>query len=500
MLDASSDKCQTTVADKGEPWVTHERLHEYPGSQRADQTADTGLRVAVRLGLPNAYFNDGRLRECLATAEEGLRLAQGDLSVGADRSGMSPSLHLSCWHGAALIATGRPCDGAAELDRVIELARASRQLTPLFVSHTNHVFRCEITGEVASALAHGREAADCAERTGSHLARIYARLTLGRANALNRAWHDVLEALEESLAIGRERRLLLAEGGVLSVMAAAHLGLGDRAKALATAEEAIAVCRRRGTRFYEFSALLTRIRALREIRGLQATREIEAALAEADAWLEMSGAKRHPASTFRWSCGVEEGGVSVASGVVGDAVAPAAPEDAGPGAGEDADGVRVVAAAQAGAAVDVSGPRGLVTGVVREAGESAPQAFVAGITEGHAAVLAGFEGDRSDAGLGGELLVAGEAGAIVAEFGEYLCCVDATGAGEGHHDGAVTVLRDGMFDGGGELLDLSNEGLEYAHQRPDEQALGLALRIRQRSRSERVRSRSRSSAAGRRPQ
>jgi hypothetical protein len=35
------------------------------------------------------------------------------------------------------------------------------------------------------------------------------------------------------------------------------------------------------------------MRALREIRGLQATREIEAALAEADAWLEMSGAKSY---------------------------------------------------------------------------------------------------------------------------------------------------------------------------------------------------------------
>jgi hypothetical protein len=56
---------------------------------------------------------------------------------------------------------------------------------------------------------------------------------------------------------------------VLAAMAAAHLGLGDRAKALAIAEEAIAVCRRRGARLYEFSALLRRIRALRQTHGLQ---------------------------------------------------------------------------------------------------------------------------------------------------------------------------------------------------------------------------------------
>ena len=35
------------------------------------------------------------------------------------------------------------------------------------------------------------------------------------------------------------------------------------------------------------------MRALREIHGLEATAEIEGALAEADAWLEMSGAKSY---------------------------------------------------------------------------------------------------------------------------------------------------------------------------------------------------------------
>jgi len=44
---------------------------------------------------------------------------------------------------------------------------------------------------------------------------------------------------------------------------------------------------------WEFSALLTRLRALPEIRGIEATREIGEALAEADAWLEMSGAKSY---------------------------------------------------------------------------------------------------------------------------------------------------------------------------------------------------------------
>lgn len=46
----------------------------------------------------------------------------------------------------------------------------------------------------------------------------------------------------------------------------------------------------------------------------------------------------------------------VSGGVVGGVVLPAVPDDVEPGAGEDADGVGVSAAAVAGSSVDVSGP------------------------------------------------------------------------------------------------------------------------------------------------
>jgi hypothetical protein len=176
---------------------------------------------------------------------------------------------------------------------VIELARTSQQLVPRWSSHGYHVLRCEVTREALPALVHGRRAVEYAERTGHQNGRIFAYLNLGLANVLNRAWHDALEVLETALMIARERSLLGSEGGVLAVMAAAHLGLGDGAKALPLAEEGIAVCRRRGARFWEFRALLTRMRALRETQGLQAKSEIETALAEADAWIKMSGAKSY---------------------------------------------------------------------------------------------------------------------------------------------------------------------------------------------------------------
>jgi hypothetical protein len=170
----------------------------------------------------------GRLGECLAVADQGLGLARGNLELGTDRLGFSPSLGLSCFHGVALSLRGHPRDGGAELDRVIELARTSQQLHLLWFSHALQVLRCGVTGEAAPALAHGREAVDYAERTGNQNGRIFAYLCLGLANVLNSAWHDALEVLETALTIGRERRLSANEGAVLAVMAAAHVGLGDR--------------------------------------------------------------------------------------------------------------------------------------------------------------------------------------------------------------------------------------------------------------------------------
>jgi hypothetical protein len=176
----------------GESKVSIARLIFRASAEAPDGADRSGAHVA------------GRLRESLAVAEQGLELTRGDLDLGTDRIGFSPSLGFSFMKGIALSLTGRPREGGPELNRVIELARMSQQLTPLSVSHSNHVLRCDVTGEAAPALAHGREAVDYAERTGNPLGRVIAYVNLGLANVLNRTWRDALEALEQAFAIGRE--------------------------------------------------------------------------------------------------------------------------------------------------------------------------------------------------------------------------------------------------------------------------------------------------------
>jgi class 3 adenylate cyclase/tetratricopeptide (TPR) repeat protein len=261
--------------------------------QLADRTEDKALRAAARYGLCLALWWAGRFRECLTIAEQGLELVQEDLDLGADQVGFSPSLGFSLFRAYFLNVTGRPADGAIELDRVIKLARASQQFVPLWVAHNFHVDRCSVTGDATAAPAHAYEALDYAERMANQHGRVAARHSLGIAKVLKGAWAEALEALEQALAIEGERRLEAHEGGLLGTIAEAILGLGDHVNALTHAEQAVAVCRRRGTRLREFSALLTRTRALRQLHGIQAQNKIEAALAETEAWLEMSGAKSY---------------------------------------------------------------------------------------------------------------------------------------------------------------------------------------------------------------
>ena len=97
---------------------------------------------------------------------------------------------------------------------------------------------------------------------------------------------------------------------------------------------------------------------------------------------------KHPVSTLDESCGGPALGGVVERDVVRTAVLPAAPEHAKPCAGQDADGVGMMAAPPPGRGVDRRRPRRGMARVVGEAGERLPEAFVARPAKGDAAAEA----------------------------------------------------------------------------------------------------------------
>jgi hypothetical protein len=78
--------------------------------------------------------------------------------------------------------------------------------------------------------------------------------------------------------------------------------------------------------------------------------------------------------------------------VVGGVVLPAAPDDVEPGAGEDADGVRMIVAAGSGFGVEVGGPGVGVVGIAGEVDDSVAELFVDGPPERDDFDFAGLTG------------------------------------------------------------------------------------------------------------
>ena len=178
----------------------------------------------------------------------------------------------------------------------------------------------------------------------------------------------------------------------------------------------------------------------------------------------------------------QERGAAVFFGVVRCVLGPAFPQDAKPGAREDAHGMGMIAATCTSGGVDLRGPGRRVAGVAGPRGDGAAQAMVAGPAEADAARFAALVGHGRNARLGGQLLLGEEAFAHVAELGEDLRRVGASGAREAHEDVTVGQLCDFVFDARGELGDLHYERGQHAYQGTHEVAFGVLFQLAGRAR------------------
>jgi hypothetical protein len=92
-------------------------------------------------------------------------------------------------------------------------------------------------------------------------------------------------------------------------------------------------------------------------------------------------------------------------------------------------------------------------------------------------MLAGGMSDRRQAAFGGQLVIGGEASAIVTEFGKDLRRIDGAAARQALQEPAIRMLRQGGFDGGRQLLDLGAERIQDGHERADDVAARLRFRL-----------------------
>jgi len=259
----------------------------------ADQSDDAGLKAACRVGVFTALWWGGRLSESLQANEQGLALTSEDPRLGAGVLGFSPWIFFVGIRGSPLAEMGRFAEAAASLDRGAQLARQHGEAEILGWVHAIYVELAWLSGqEPQAALGHARHAVEIAEKIGSAWSRALAHAYLGRAYLMTNDRSQAAGALEQGLRIVSETRVgLVYEALMLVQLARAYLELGENRRARETVEEAIAVARRRGTRFQECVAHITRAHVLLRSEGAQASGEIEAALREAQALVEETGGR-----------------------------------------------------------------------------------------------------------------------------------------------------------------------------------------------------------------
>jgi adenylate cyclase len=194
--------------------------------------------------------------------------------------------------GAILIVMGRTVEGAQALERSVELAREHEEVEALGWAYSIYSWVAMITGETEGFFERVAEGVEIAEHLGNSWSRVLAWTSLARLHLLAGRWTEAIQACEQARGIAQERRVgLVNEASVLSMLADAHLGLGDPALACSLAREAIEAGQRYQTKVFEGLAHLTLARALRRGADQGAHVEIEAALSRALELVRETGAQ-----------------------------------------------------------------------------------------------------------------------------------------------------------------------------------------------------------------
>ncbi len=257
----------------------------------ADETDDPILQFLVRFSSTGWLISSGRFAEALPLIDELEMRCGRDPEFGATFTRFSPYGYLLAQRAGALVEQGRPLEALRESGNALEIARARRDPEMILFPSLMAVAACDILDDAPGAMGYVREGAVAVESGGEGVRQMFL-VSLGRAHLLAREWREAATALEQALALTRERRTgITIEGMILWCLAEALLGAGDLGGARERAEEAVTASRRRGTRVIEVAALLARARVA--IAAGNATSAAERDLVDAMARVDETGANRY---------------------------------------------------------------------------------------------------------------------------------------------------------------------------------------------------------------
>jgi tetratricopeptide (TPR) repeat protein len=266
----------------------------------ARDLGDEAVHAIASMWLMDALCFAARFAEAIRWADESLARFPRNLPAADPILGFAVHVGLVFWRGVCLDWTGQLTDGLEALARCRRLS--DEDGTPEVAAYAL-TFTAEAhyhAQDADRALASARQLEDVSRALGeppvlvalTHFAFSCAHLAAGRAT-------DAIEPARASLELhGRVNRA--NAGFSATILAEALLAAGDLSAAQSAAQEAIAICRRTLRAGYEAMGHGVLARALLRRDGAAARDAIEAALGEAAALIERSGAKTLAPALCEW--------------------------------------------------------------------------------------------------------------------------------------------------------------------------------------------------------
>jgi len=253
----------------------------------AQESGDPALRAAIGTFPAFGHFYVGDGEAVLTWSARVLEEVGSDSALGREIMGYSPRAGMIFARARANMFLGRLTEAwnlVQEAEHVAEESRELEVFTWVQVARAEVAYAC---GDPESTLEHGRRSLEIAEKLDNESSRMLAYAVLGFAYLLEGQPAAARDALRKSAAIVRDRRTQVAMlPEVLALLAEAHLALGERTEAVATAREGIELAYAGGCYYYEAQAQLALAAALLATDGVVPRAETESALARAEQLVE----------------------------------------------------------------------------------------------------------------------------------------------------------------------------------------------------------------------
>jgi adenylate cyclase len=272
----------------------------YEGSLEAERLVDGSVdlesRLTAQINRGYSTFAMGRMAEALPEIEKVGILAAGDLRAGFEGVGLGAAPWCDHLAGSALAFVGRLEEAGARCLAAIRTNRESDFKENLVYSLVNACLVSWLRGAPMPGLPEPRAAAlesiEIAEGLGNRYSRAFASYGLAQAQLAAGSFEEAARCASEGLALVREHETAREyEVALLSYRAGALCALGDAASAVPLAREAVALAASQPSFALGVDACCVLAQALLAHEGAAARAEVEAALAQAFAWLDESGAE-----------------------------------------------------------------------------------------------------------------------------------------------------------------------------------------------------------------